>query len=138
MLGINTEGRCDVTGMTATGIPPFIDIARQLCSLTAQHKKLQAICAENHEVVMERLPRKVCEALRDHYDIVGVQQMSRSEFQEMARSIAYTLREEFAATQPQLQVPVVQPMVQDPSTVLQHAVQHKIKTPEDRKTGYKT
>jgi len=45
VLGLNTDGECPVTSMSATGIPPFIDLSRQVCTLTAKLAFLEEKCA---------------------------------------------------------------------------------------------
>jgi hypothetical protein len=79
VLPINTEGRCNVTGMTATGIPPHIDLARQVAQLQEENRRLRETIAANHIEVMNLLPEKVTTMLKENIVMQGVQQMSVSE-----------------------------------------------------------
>lgn len=112
VLGLNTEGKCETTKITATGIPPFIDLARRLCTLTAQYEKLEETCNANHQLMMQGMPKLVCDRLMENFNIEGVQQMSKSQFEEMA------LRAEFVAGHPSHSVAVVPQQIHDSSTGL--------------------
>jgi hypothetical protein len=78
-----TTGRCEITGMTASGIPPHIDLQRKMEILEAENLKLRTMIGENHEQLMTSLPQKVTQNIIDNVNIQGVQQLSRNDFVQM-------------------------------------------------------
>jgi hypothetical protein len=116
VLGLNVEGKCELTKMTATGIPPFIDLSRQVCKLTAEVAALQLKCEAQHKLVMEELPKKVSEHILENFNVEGVQNMTKAQFEDLARTIAYSLRDEFAQAHGSNQTAVVPTPLQDPTT----------------------
>lgn len=83
VLGVNTSGRCEITGMTATGIPPHIDLARKVQLLTVENEMLRALTVQNHLEVMSTLPQEISDKVRDsilrNFHLEGVQQLSKDD-----------------------------------------------------------
>lgn len=75
-----TSGRCEVTGMTATGIPPQIDLQRQVELLRIENGRLREALNNNQlevlEVMRNELPNAVSENIMRNVNVQGVQQMS--------------------------------------------------------------
>lgn len=83
VIGNVTTGKCEVTGMTATGIPPHIDLHRQIEDLKEENRRLLRQSQENHVEVMEKLPTLVTEKVLENVRVEGVQQMSRNDLESM-------------------------------------------------------
>jgi len=83
VIGNVTSGKCTVTGMTATGIPPHVDLHRQIEDLRAENLLLRRQAQENHNEVMEKLPTLVTEKVLENVRVEGVQQMSRNDLECM-------------------------------------------------------
>jgi hypothetical protein len=106
VLGINTSGRCQVTGVTATGIPPHVDLARQIKELEQENKRLRNCLNEQHIDVMEKLPEIVSTQVHDkimnNFNIEGIQQLGRTEVNSM-------LQQWFEQVRSQILTPSIQP-----------------------------
>jgi len=90
-----TTGRCGVTSMAATGIPQHIELSRKLESMEKENVKLQERVECLQSAMMEQLPEKLLEAIRENYNIEGVQQMTRTEFRSLLSVEFDRYREEF-------------------------------------------
>lgn len=78
-----TNGRCSTTGMTATGIPPHIDQARQLEELRDENRLLRQQLVAQTDMIFGELPAKVTENIIANVNIEGVQQISRNDLERM-------------------------------------------------------
>jgi hypothetical protein len=85
-----TSGRCDATGMTATGVPTHIELLRELETVRKENQQLLTKLDSQHEVLMEQLPEKVCQAVLENVRVEGVRDFTLSSMRSM-------LREELAA-----------------------------------------
>jgi hypothetical protein len=75
-----TSGRCETTGMIATGVPNHIDLIRQIESLEKENVHLQTNISSFQAAIMNDLPTRLSEVLVSNFNIEGIQQMSRNEF----------------------------------------------------------
>jgi hypothetical protein len=87
VLPLNTDGHCLHTGITATGIPPHIDQARQIEKLRQENEKLRAIIEKHHTEVMNELPQRVTSIFRETITAPGLQQMSAPELKVLLREL---------------------------------------------------
>jgi len=92
VIGNVTSGRCEQTGMTATGIPPHIDLARQLEEVKEENRRLRQRLEVHHDEIMTELPKRVTENIIANIQIEGVQQLSRNDLE----GIMGTLFERYA------------------------------------------
>ena len=83
ILPPTTSGRCEKTNVTATGIPPWIQISRQLESVQNENVSLKDILAKYHQEMFDSLPNLVVENIKANIEIEGIQQLSRNDFQSM-------------------------------------------------------
>lgn len=79
VLPLNTDGKCYETGISATGVPPFIDISRQLAVAQKENEELREQIRSNHHEVMTTLPQIISSHIVENFQVQGVQQMSRSD-----------------------------------------------------------
>jgi hypothetical protein len=79
LLQPTSVATCPVTGMTATGLPIHIEIARELeasrVEIRLLNKKLEELC--------ENLPARVTQNVLANVRVEGVQSLSRNDFEEM-------------------------------------------------------
>lgn len=87
LLPLNTSGRCADTAMTATGIPPHIDLQRQVQGLNAENVLMRNLLIKHHIEVMEELPAKVTANIIRNINIEGTHQMGRDEMKAMMREL---------------------------------------------------
>ena len=78
VIGDIISGRCDITGMTATGVPPHITLHRQLDLAKEEIVKLKALIVQNQEELLTKMPIKVTENIMANVRIEEVQQVSRN------------------------------------------------------------
>ena len=76
LLPLNTSGRCDVTKMTASGVPPHINQQRQIAELVSENQRLRLQLDEQHNTVMTELPALVSANILENVAVQGAQQMS--------------------------------------------------------------
>jgi len=87
VLPVNTEGSCAHTAMQATGIPPHIDLARQLEKLEKENQRLRTVIEQNHIQIMTEMPDLVTNRFRDVIAAPGLQHMSVPELRELLREL---------------------------------------------------
>jgi hypothetical protein len=80
IIGPITTGRCRKTGMTASGIPPHIDLQRKLENLEEENMRLRSLVQEKHEEIMVQLPVKVTQNILENINVQGVQSLSKNDF----------------------------------------------------------
>jgi hypothetical protein len=83
VIGPITTGKCNVTGMSASGIPTHIDLQRKLECLEHENARLRVTITENHEILLSQLPQKVTQNIIENINIQGVQQLSRNDFNQL-------------------------------------------------------
>lgn len=97
VLGNITSGKCEVTGMTATGIPPHIELHRQIEVLQVENKELRAQLKTQHTELMEQLPILVTEKVLESVRVEGVQQLSRSDMESLIANAISRFSAQFAS-----------------------------------------
>jgi hypothetical protein len=71
VLAPTQDSECPVTHMVATGVPPHVEIARQLKRAQETIKSLEDTIKAQSEELKTQMPRLVAEYIRDHYNIQG-------------------------------------------------------------------
>jgi hypothetical protein len=101
LIRVITSGRCETTGMRATGIPMHIELAREMELLREENKSLCRLISTTSEQIISgqdrlfsQLPALVTENIIQNIDIQGVHQISRNDLNECMRSMLdqYTQR----------------------------------------------
>jgi len=77
------SGRCDITGMTATGVPPHIKLHRKLDRAKKEIVKLKKLIVKNQKELLTKMPKKVTKNIMANVRIEGVQQVSRNELADI-------------------------------------------------------
>lgn len=96
VIGNITSGKCPATGMIATGIPPHIELHRQNELLREEIKQLRQQLQEQHDEVMNRLPTLVTEKVLGNVRVEGVQQLSRSDMEDLISGLVRKYTDEHA------------------------------------------
>jgi hypothetical protein len=94
-----TSGRCEVTGMTATGIPTHIDLQRQMETLQHANEELVEQLAAHHEETMSQLPEKVSQAVLENLRVEGARDFTLTSLRSMFREELASERQAWQATQ---------------------------------------
>lgn len=79
VLPLNATGRCDKTTMTATGIPTFIDMSRQLSKLVAENKALTERIEVMEDNLIKKLPVAIASNIKENFHVEGIQQLTRND-----------------------------------------------------------
>ena len=90
LLPLNTSGRCDVTKMTASGVPPHINQQRQIAELVSENQRLRLQLDEQHNTVMTELPALVSANILENVAVQGAQQMSSNDMRAMIQGLLET------------------------------------------------
>ena len=70
-------------GLTATGVPPHVDIQRQLAELKKINSQLNDTVANGTTTVMTQLPNLVTANILANINVTGAQQISRNDMESM-------------------------------------------------------
>lgn len=100
LLPLNTDGRCEESGMTATGIPPSVENARRLARIEAENVKLRAEIVQLRTDMITLLPEAVVGLLKENITAPGLHQVTRTEMITMIEEGFARLRSSMAAVEP--------------------------------------
>lgn len=87
VIGNITSGRCEVTGMTATGVPPHIELHREMEKLQKENEQLRSILLQHQAQLINELPTLVTENILSNIRVEGVQQLSKNDLEHMLTTI---------------------------------------------------
>jgi hypothetical protein len=91
----NASGFCEGTNMIVTGIPPNIELGREVSGLREENTKLREMLERNHEEIITTLPTTaVTKEIMENIHIEGVQQMSKNELKGKMESLFSKFQEE--------------------------------------------
>ena len=109
VIGNITTGRCNVTGMSATGVPPHIELHRQNELLREQVKRLEEQLLNQHIEVMERLPTLVTEQVLSNVRVEGVQQLSRNDMEDLISGLVQKYTAQLVVSPPSTSPELITP-----------------------------
>jgi hypothetical protein len=79
VLPPDETGYCEITHMQATGLPPHVDILREVVSLRAQVRTMHQAMAANSKEIMSNLPQAMGQYIVNNFSVTGVQQMTKEQ-----------------------------------------------------------
>lgn len=79
MLPIQTNGKCSITGMIATGIPTNIILNQKLNEALDSCNNMAKKLKETEDKLMDEMPEKIVSTIKKNVDIQGMQQMTKDE-----------------------------------------------------------
>jgi hypothetical protein len=95
VLPLNTTGRCDITKMMATGIPPHIELTRKLANLEEENQKLRELLQKHHNELLEEIPKRVTGYFRETITAPQLSQMSVPELRDLYKQMLAEAKAQF-------------------------------------------
>jgi len=77
VLPPNNSGHCQITSMIATGVPPHIEISRELLRAKERIQELEITIVNQHVSLKTDLPALLGQYLKDNFTLNGVQQLTK-------------------------------------------------------------
>jgi len=89
VIGKETSGRCQMTGMTATGLPPHIDLYREIERLCRVNDALILEVNSLRSDIMDELPMRVTNSVIAHCNVKGGRRITLQMFEAAMQKLSW-------------------------------------------------